>query len=95
MPTIGSPSPAETRARMSASRKCVVASTIAFARSAGSPDLKMPEPTKTPSAPSCMQSAASAGVAIPPAVNVTTGSLPFSATHLTSSYGARSSFASA
>jgi hypothetical protein len=36
-------------------------------------DLKIPEPTKTPSAPSCMQSAASAGVAIPPAVKVTTG----------------------
>ena len=45
----------------------------------------MPDPTKTPSAPSCMQSAASAGVAIPPAVKVTTGSFPFSATHLTSS----------
>ena len=54
----------------------------------------MPEPTKTPSAPSCMQSAASAGVAIPPAVNVTTGSFPFSATQVTSSIGARSSFAS-
>ena len=55
----------------------------------------MPEPTKTPSAPSCMQSDASAGVAMPPAVNVTTGRRPFSATHLTRSYGARSSFASA
>ena len=42
-----------------------------------------------------MHKAASAGVAMPPAVNVTTGSFPFSATHLTSSYGARSSFASA
>ena len=76
-------------------RKCVVASTIAFAREEGSADLKIPEPTKTPSAPSCMHSAASAGVAIPPAVKVTTGSRPCSATHLTSSYGARSSFASA
>ena len=75
--------------------KCVVASTIARARFSGSPDLKMPEPTKTPSAPSCMQSAASAGVAIPPAVNVTTGRRPFSATQRTSSSGARSSFASA
>ena len=46
------------------------------------PDLKIPEPTKTPSAPSCMQSEASAGVAIPPAVKVTTGSRPFSATQL-------------
>src|SRR4029079_11080992 len=88
MPTIGSPRPAETRARISASWKCVVASTIAFARSSGSPDLKIPEPTKTPSAPSCMQSAASAGVAIPPAVKVTTGRRPFSATQRTSSYGA-------
>ena len=33
----------------------------------------MPEPTNTPSAPSCMTSAASAGVAIPPAQNRTTG----------------------
>jgi hypothetical protein len=45
----------------------------------------MPEPTKTPSMPNCMHIAASAGVAIPPAVKVTTGSPPFSATHLTSS----------
>ena len=34
----------------------------------------MPEPTNTPSAPSCIISAASAGVAIPPAQNSTTGS---------------------
>src|SRR5262249_52342132 len=95
IPTIGSPSPCDTRARISGSSKCVVASTIAFARRSGSPDLKIPDPTNTPSAPSCMQSAASAGVAIPPAVNVTTGRRPFSATHCTSSYGARSSFASA
>ena len=68
----------------------------ARARRPGSrPDLKMPEPTKTPSAPSCMQSDASAGVAMPPAVNVTTGSRPFSATHWTSSNGARCSFAAA
>ena len=33
----------------------------------GSSDLKMPEPTNTPSAPSCIISAASAGVAMPPA----------------------------
>src|SRR5918995_7090650 len=85
MPTIGSPSPAETSASTFGSLKWVVASTIAFARVSGFPDLKMPEPTKTPSAPSCMQSAASAGVAIPPAVNVTTGRRPFSATQRTSS----------
>ena len=48
----------------------------------------MPEPTNTPSAPSCIISAASAGVAMPPAVNVTTGRRPFSAQNLTSSYGA-------
>ena len=36
----------------------------------------MPEPTNTPSAPSCIIIAASAGVAMPPAVNSTTGSLP-------------------
>ena len=54
----------------------VVALTIASARWAGLPDLKMPEPTNTPSAPSCIIIAASAGVAMPPAVNSTTGSLP-------------------
>ncbi len=75
--------------------KCVVASTMAFARFAGSPLLKMPLPTKTPSQPSCIISAASAGVAMPPAEKLTTGSLPFSATHLTSSYGACRSFAAA
>ena len=48
---------------------------MAAARLAGSPDLKMPEPTKTPSAPSWRISAASAGVATPPAENSTTGQL--------------------
>src|SRR6188508_1490469 len=95
MPTIGSPSPADTSARIFGSLKCVVASTIALARRSGSPDLKIPEPTKTPSAPSCMHCAASAGVAIPPAVKVTTGSRPFSATQRISSYGARWSLAAA
>ena len=37
----------------------------------------MPLPTKMPSAPSCIISAASAGVETPPAQNSTTGSLPF------------------
>ena len=55
----------------------------------------MPEPTKLPSAPSCIISAASAGVAIPPAQNSTTGRRPFSATSRTSSSGACSSFAAA
>ena len=39
------------------------------ARVAGSSDLKMPEPTNTASAPSCITSDASAGVAMPPAQN--------------------------
>ncbi len=43
---------------------------------AGSSDLKIPEPTNTPSAPSAIISAASAGVAMPPAQNSTTGSRP-------------------
>src|SRR5665811_1737649 len=70
-----------------------VALTIAAARSAGLPDLKISEPTNTPSAPSCIIIAASAGVAIPPAVNSTTGSLPVAAISLTRSYGARSALA--
>src|SRR6185436_2602879 len=45
-----------------ASCQCVVARTMARARAGGSSDLKMPDPTKTDSAPSAMQSAASAGV---------------------------------
>jgi len=71
----------------------VVALTIAAARWAGLPDLKMPDPTNTPSAPSCIIIAASAGLAMPPAVNSTTGSLPAAATSATSSYGACSSLA--
>jgi hypothetical protein len=42
----------------------------------------MPDPTNTPSAPSCIIIAASAGVAMPPAVKSTTGSLPSRATSL-------------
>src|SRR6266508_3668601 len=93
MPTIGSPSPRDTLATISGSSWKVVASTIALARLAGSPDLKMPDPTNTPSAPSCIIIAASAGVAMPPAVNSTTGSFPARATSATISYGARSSLA--
>src|SRR4051795_4744867 len=63
MPTMGSPRPRETLAMTSGSSWKVVACTIAAARCAGSPDLKMPEPTNTPSAPSCIIIAASAGVA--------------------------------
>jgi hypothetical protein len=68
---------------------------MATARLAGSALLKMPEPTNTPSAPSCIMSAASAGVAMPPAEKLTTGSLPFSATQRTSAYGALRSLAAA
>ena len=74
--TIAGPSPREAAATRSGSCQCVVASTIARARAGGSSDLKMPEPTNTPSAPSAIISAASAGVAIPPAQNSTTGRRP-------------------
>ena len=73
--------------------KWVVASTTAAAVRSGSSDLKMPEPTNTPSAPRRIISAASAGVATPPAENMTTGSLPFSATSRTRSSGACRSLA--
>jgi hypothetical protein len=49
--------------------------------------------SKTPSIPSFIINAASAGVAIPPAENITTGNLPSFATSLNSSTGAASSFA--
>ena len=64
------PRPLETSARRFGSLKWVVASTMAFARTAGFSDLKIPEPTNTPSAPSCIIRDASAGVAIPPAAKV-------------------------
>ena len=67
----------ETSAIFFGSSKYVVAWTIALAIRAGSSLLKMPEPTNTPSAPSCITSAASAGVLMPPATKLTTGSLPF------------------
>ncbi len=63
--------------------------------SAGSSDLKMPEPTKTASAPRIRQRAASAGVAMPPAAKFGTGSRPFAATQTTSSNGAPSCLAAA
>mmetsp|Transcript_73521 Transcript_73521/g.162371 ORF Transcript_73521/g.162371 Transcript_73521/m.162371 type:complete len:275 (-) Transcript_73521:16-840(-) len=66
---------------------------MARARFAGSADLKMPLPTKTPSTPSCMQSAASAGVATPPAAKFTTGNLPVFFTCCRRSMGAPMSFA--
>mmetsp|Transcript_71276 Transcript_71276/g.153757 ORF Transcript_71276/g.153757 Transcript_71276/m.153757 type:complete len:319 (-) Transcript_71276:22-978(-) len=76
MPVMGSPMSSDTSASTCGLLKCVTALTIALARFAGSVDLKMPLPTKTPSTPSCMQRAASAGVATPPAAKLTTGSLP-------------------
>ena len=69
MPVIGAPRSREAAATRSGSSKWVVASTTAAAVRSGSSDLKMPEPTNTPSAPSCIISAASAGVAMPPAEN--------------------------
>src|SRR6267378_4271844 len=69
------------------------ASTTAFARASGSLDLKIPEPTNTASAPRRRTSAASAGVAIPPAEKFGTGSLPVFAIWRIRSIGAPSSFA--
>ncbi len=72
MPTMASPSPRDTLAITSGSSWKVVAFTMASARWAGLPDLKIPEPTKTPSAPSCIIMAASAGWRCRQAVNSTT-----------------------
>ena len=60
---------------------------MAAALFSGLPDLNIPEPTNTPSAPSCIISAASAGVATPPAAKLTTGSLPFLWTYWARSRG--------
>ena len=56
-------------------------------------DLKIPLPTNTPSTPICIKSAASAGVAMPPAAKFTTGNFPSSATSLTRLIGAPMDFA--
>ena len=92
-PRIASPRPRDTLATCSASEKCAVASTMADAIRAGSDDLKIPEPTNTASAPSCITNAASAGVAMPPAQNSGTGSLPVSWISWTRPTGAPSSLA--
>ena len=76
MPTIASPSPRMRPPRLRDPGKARVAATIAAARCAGLPDLKIPDPTKTPSASSCIIIAASAGVATPPAVSSGTGKRP-------------------
>ena len=86
-----SPRPREALAMTSGSSKKVVAFTTAAARWAGLPDLKIPADEDAISSEFIIM-AASAGVAMPPAVNSTTGSLPVEATSLTSSYGACSSF---
>ena len=49
--------------------------TIAFPLLTGSPLLKIPDPTNTPSTPNYIIKAASAGVEIPPAAKFTTGNL--------------------
>src|SRR5579863_1046446 len=87
-PGIAIPRSSLASSNFSGSLKKVVALTIALARASGSSLLKIPEPTKTASAPSCSTRAASAGVAMPPAEKFGTGSLPCSATHSTSSSGA-------
>src|SRR5579872_387729 len=94
-PGIAMPSSSLASSSFAGSLKYVAAFTTARARASGSDDLKIPEPTNTASAPSCMTSAASAGVAIPPAEKLGTGSFPCSATYCTSSSGACSFFDSA
>ena len=85
IPTIACPSPVLHSAKILASLKCATACTMALALNSGFPDLKIPDPTKTPSMPSCIIRAASAGVAMPPAAKLTTGSFPVLATSFTSS----------
>src|ERR1700681_2276898 len=87
-PRMALPRLLEASARMSGRSKYVVAATMAFARAAGFSALKMPEPTKIPSHPSCIMRAASAGVATPPAAKLTTGSRPSRAVSSSRSAGA-------
>ncbi|ANB14190.1 conserved hypothetical membrane protein [Sugiyamaella lignohabitans] len=75
-PNMSSPRSVENSRTLAGSLKCVTALTIALASFSGFLDLKIPEPTNTPSQPNCMQRAASAGVATPPAAKLTTGNLP-------------------
>mmetsp|Transcript_12360 Transcript_12360/g.33731 ORF Transcript_12360/g.33731 Transcript_12360/m.33731 type:complete len:303 (+) Transcript_12360:341-1249(+) len=94
IPVMASPKSSDTSAKTFGSLKWVTALTMARARFSGLSDLKMPLPTKTPSTPNCMQSAASAGVATPPAAKFTTGSLPSRLVCIIKSKGAPISFAS-
>ena len=83
---MASPSPRETSATTCGVLPVRGGAHDGLARAARGPaDLKMPEPTNTASAPSAIISAASAGVAMPPAAKFGTGSLPVSATSRTSS----------
>src|SRR6266403_3235007 len=92
-PRMASPSSSWASKTAFGSSKCVVAFTTAFARASGSLDLKIPEPTNTASAPRRRTSAASAGVAIPPAEKFGTGNLPVLAISRIRSSGAPISFA--
>src|ERR1700676_294960 len=94
MPGMASPSSSQASRTAFASSKCVLALTMALARASGSLDLKMPEPTKTASAPRRRTRAASAGVAMPPAEKLGTGSLPVLAIWRIRSSGAPISLAS-
>src|SRR6266403_4748060 len=93
IPGIASPSSSHASRIAFGSSKCVFAFTMAFARASGSLLLKMPEPTNTASAPSWRTSAASAGVAMPPAEKFGTGSFPVLAISRIKSSGAPISFA--
>ena len=84
-PAIGSPRPIEAREHALGVVEVRGRLDDRLGARSGSADLKMPEPTKLPSAPSCIISAASAGVAMPPAQNSGTGSEPACATSRTSS----------
>jgi len=88
IPTMAGPRPVLTSASIFGLLKLATALTIAWARFTASADLKMPEPTNTPSMPSCIIRAASAGVATPPAAKLTTGRRPVAATCCRSSTGA-------
>jgi hypothetical protein len=75
-PRIAAPRPVETLATTPASREVRGRLDDGRAMRTGSSLLKMPDPTKTASAPSCRTSEASAGVEMPPAQNSGTGQLP-------------------
>ncbi|KAL8153352.1 LOW QUALITY PROTEIN: hypothetical protein V2J09_011112 [Rumex salicifolius] len=71
----------------------LTASTIPLTLLYGSLQSKISDPMNTPSHPSCIISAASAGVTIPPLAKCTTGSRPICFVCATRSYGAPIRFA--